>query len=284
MSKRDYKSYNVLAEELETDQIIEVDDLLGDTSEHELGNVAEVKQEENIEEEIIEAQLVEDMPISNQDNISVSNQEDMQERMQEYSSEVIKEEVQEVIEVPQVLFKKVSDSHEVEDKREKKEPEAYAIKPEEQAKKVKYKKLPTKEQKVNLDKAEAFSFDNYKENYQKKNTNKAIKRTVGIFKVLVICMLSPVILILLGCIFVALAAAVVGIGTCFVIGAMLIGMACFMSTQLHTSMIVLLVSAGISGVSLGGILLILFIIGLKWIIGLIKKLRKSKQVTNKEGQ
>lgn len=260
MSKRDYKSYNVLAEELEIDKIIEVDDLKQDAKD-DLDHVVEV---EHTNEEVIEVGSIHDVSASKQEDIPITNQE--------------------VIEVPQVLLKKVSDDKQMKDKREGKEPEVATIDLQVQGARIKHQKQAQENQKVNGDQENTFSFDNYKDKYQKKNTNKAIKRTVGVLKILVLCMLSPVILILLGCIFAALAVSVVGIGACFVVGAMLIGMACFMSTQLHTSMIALLVSAGISGVSLGGILLILFIIGLKWSIGLIKKLRKSKQVTNKEGQ
>lgn len=127
------------------------------------------------------------------------------------------------------------------------------------------------------------TFSAYKTYYQTKERSKLVKWSVRLAKLILVIMLLPLIAIIssvvLGFFGVFLAAIITAIGT----GIFILGAICFMSTQVSASLIALGIAVSVTCISLGGILFILFWMLLKWIGGLFKKYKKpSSQSIRKE--
>lgn len=125
------------------------------------------------------------------------------------------------------------------------------------------------------------TFSGYKNYYQTKKRSKLVKWSLRIAKLILIIMLLPLIATVTGTValFIGgfLTAIVIPIG----VGIAILGAICFMSTQVHASLIALGISASVTVLALGGILLILFCMLMKWIIGLFKKYKKPRNQSMK---
>lgn len=125
------------------------------------------------------------------------------------------------------------------------------------------------------------TFSGYKNYYQTKERSKLVKWSLRIAKLILIIMLLPLIATVTGTValFIGgfLTAIVIPIG----VGIAILGAICFMSTQVHASLIALGISASVTALALGGILLILFCMLMKWIIGLFKKYKKPRNQSMK---
>lgn len=134
------------------------------------------------------------------------------------------------------------------------------------------KSIDTSETQEEVD----MTFSGYKNYYQTKERSKLVKWSLRLAKLILIIMLLPLIATVAGTValFIGgfLTAIVIPIG----VGIAILGAICFMSTQVHASLIALGISASVTALALGGILLILFCMLMKWIIGLFKKYKKPR--------
>ncbi len=209
MSKRDYKSYHVLEEELMQEEAYEK---------------AEIAKQEQI--------------------IDISSYE-------------IEEKQQEEIEVAN----EISEEKESEPKKE----------------------TSGKLEGEEMNKERDMSFSAYKNSYQTKERSRLVRWSVRLVKMIIFLMLLPLLGILafagLSVLGAFLAAAVAVLGS----GVFILGIVCFIATQLSTSLIALGISAAIAALSLGSILFILLIMLIKYIITLFNKYRKSYKGMARKG-
>lgn len=126
------------------------------------------------------------------------------------------------------------------------------------------------------------TFLGYKNYYQTKERSKLVKWSLRLAKFIIIMMLLPLITVIASTavVFIGgfLTAIILPIGA----GIMILGTICFMSTQVNASLIALGISASITAISLGGILFVLFCMLMKWMIGLFKRYKKPRNQSMKK--
>lgn len=134
-----------------------------------------------------------------------------------------------------------------------------------------------------MNKERDMSFSAYKNSYQTKERSRLVRWSVRLVKMIIFLMLLPLLGILafagLSVLGAFLAAAVAVLGS----GVFILGIVCFIATQLSTSLIALGISAAIAALSLGSILFILLIMLIKYIITLFNKYRKSYKGMARKG-
>ena len=127
------------------------------------------------------------------------------------------------------------------------------------------------------------TFLGYKNYYQTKERSMLVKWSLRIVKLIIILMLLPLLTIIAGTIALFMGGFIASIILPIGLGIMILGAICFISTQVKISLIALGITVSITSISLGGILLILFCMFIKWIMHLVKKYKKShKKRLNKE--
>lgn len=141
----------------------------------------------------------------------------------------------------------------------------------------------SKDVKMNEDQETVdMTFLGYKNYYQTKERSKLVKWSIRLAKFIIIMMLLPLITVIASTavLFIGgfLTAIILPIGT----GVVILGTICFMSTQVNASLIALGISASITAISLGGILFVLFCMLMKWMIGLFKRYKKPRNQSMKK--
>ena len=125
------------------------------------------------------------------------------------------------------------------------------------------------------------SFSNYVETEKKKERGFLAKWSLRLVKLILFIMLLPVIGIVggigAGGTLGVLGGISLGILACIGGGLFIIGMTCFLATQINATMIALGISVGIAAMSFGGIVLIVFIMMISGIIGLVRRIRLSRK-------
>lgn len=128
------------------------------------------------------------------------------------------------------------------------------------------------------------SFSNYVETEKKKERGFLAKWSLRLVKLILFIMLLPVIGIVggigVGGTLSVLGGISLGSLACIGGGLFIIGMTCFLATQINATMIALGISVGIAAMSFGGIVLIIFMIVIRGIIGLVRRIglnRKNKK-------
>lgn len=171
-------------------------------------------------------------------------------------------------------------SYEIEEEQE--EPEVANETSEEKESEPK-KETSGKLEGEEMNKERDMSFSAYKNSYQTKERSRLVRWSVRLVKMIIFLMLLPLLGILafagLSVLGAFLAAAVAVLGS----GVFILGVVCFIATQLSTSLIALGISAAIAALSLGSILFILLIMLIKYIITLFNKYRKSYKGMARKG-
>lgn len=121
------------------------------------------------------------------------------------------------------------------------------------------------------------TFSGYKNYYQTKERSMLVKWSIRIVKVILVLMLLPFITIIGGTIALFIGGFIAAIIFPIVLGIIILGAVCFISTQIETSLIALGITVSITAISLGGILLILFCMLIKESTRLLKKYKKPQK-------
>lgn len=139
-------------------------------------------------------------------------------------------------------------------------------------------------EKVDKNKEELdMTFSAYKTQYQTKKRSKLVKWSMRLATLILVIMLLPLIAIVSCVVLGFFGGFLTAIITAIGIGVLILGAICFMSTQVSASLIALGIAVSVTCISLGSILFILFWMLLKWIGGLFKKYKKpSSQSIRKE--
>ncbi|WP_054743057.1 hypothetical protein [Cellulosilyticum ruminicola] len=132
---------------------------------------------------------------------------------------------------------------------------------------------PIQEEEVHKD----TSFSSYIETEKKKERSFLAKWTIRLVKLILFIMLLPVIGIVGGGMLGVLGGVSLGIVACIGGGLFIIAMICFLATQINATMIALGISVGIAAMSFGGIVLIIFMMMIKGIIGLVRRIRLNRR-------
>lgn len=129
------------------------------------------------------------------------------------------------------------------------------------------------------------TFSGYKNYYQTKERSTLVKWGLRMVKLILILMLLPLLTIIAGTIVLFMGGFLTSIILPIGLGVMILGITCFISTQIKTSLIALGITISITSISLGGILLILFCMLIKGSIHLLKKYKKPhRERMKKEGR
>lgn len=251
MPKRDYKSYNVLDEELLQEEYGETEGKIQESREkkRELENkideqnevIGELKQVEvNVDAENVKKSepVVEMNKNRKQDKVIL-------EKRTEKEEEIIKEEI-----IKKEASKKANNDDHVEDNKE-----------------------------VDM------TFSGYKSYQQMKERSRFAKWSIRLMKFILIMMLLPLLAIIGIGIFIFLGGFIgVTAGTA-ALGFFILGSICFMATQINPALVALGIAVSITAFSLSGILGILFCMLMKWCMSLFKKNKKNdKKINKKEGR
>lgn len=118
------------------------------------------------------------------------------------------------------------------------------------------------------------TFSGYKNYYQTKERSTLVKWSLRIVKLILILMLLPLLTIIAGTIVLFMGGFLASIILPIGLGVMILGIICFISTQVKTSLIALGITISITAISLGGILLILFCMLIKGSMYLLRKYKK----------
>lgn len=142
---------------------------------------------------------------------------------------------------------------------------------------------------INNDKGEKIyndtSFSTYKDNYQKKERSRFVKWGMRLAKLILILMLLPFIGIIGSVILTFLGFFIAGIVGSFGVGIFIIGITSFFATQISALLIALGITSSITALAFGSILAILFIMMIKQIRNLIQRYRKPRRIrTSQEGR
>ncbi|ADZ81791.1 lipopolysaccharide biosynthesis protein [Cellulosilyticum lentocellum] len=129
------------------------------------------------------------------------------------------------------------------------------------------------------------SFSTYKDNYQKKERSRFVKWGMRLAKLILILMLLPFIGIIGSVILTFLGFFIAGIVGSFGVGIFIIGITSFFATQISALLIALGITSSITALAFGSILTILFIMMIKQIRNLIQRYRKPRRIrTSQEGR
>lgn len=129
------------------------------------------------------------------------------------------------------------------------------------------------------------SFSTYKDNYQKKERSRFVKWGMRLAKLILILMLLPFIGIIGSVILTFLGFFIAGIVGSFGVGIFIIGITSFFGTQISALLIALGITSSITALAFGSILTILFIMMIKQIRNLIQRYRKPRRIrTSQEGR
>lgn len=129
------------------------------------------------------------------------------------------------------------------------------------------------------------SFSAYKDNYQKKERSRFVKWGMRLAKLILILMLLPFIGIIGSVILTFLGFFIAGIVGSFGVGIFIIGITSFFATQISALLIALGITSSITALAFGSILTILFIMMIKQIRNLIQRYRKPRRIrTSQEGR
>lgn len=121
------------------------------------------------------------------------------------------------------------------------------------------------------------SFSTYKDNYQKKERSRLVKWGMRLAKLILILMLLPFIGIIGSAILTFLGFFIAGIVGSFGVGIFIIGVTSFFATQISALLIALGITSSITALAFGCILTILFIMMIKQIRNLVQKYRKPRR-------
>lgn len=139
------------------------------------------------------------------------------------------------------------------------------------------------DKKIDKNKEVDMTFSAYKTQYQTKKRSKLVKWSMRLAKLILVIMLLPLIAIVSCVVLGFFGGFLTAIITAIGMGVLILGAICFMSTQVSASLIALGIAVSVTCISLGSILFILFWMLLKWIGGLFKKYKKpSSQSIRKE--
>lgn len=232
MSKRDYKSYNVLGEELAQEGIYGESEY---TKDHEV-DIESINEAKNDVDDIWQTHIIDVSP----DAVWVD--EIGKEQKDFHREETVNKDID--------INDKINNSKDV--------------------------KMNEEQESVDM------TFLGYKNYYQTKERSKLVKWSLTLGRIILLIMLLPLITVIasISVLFIGgfLTAIILPIGT----GIIILGAICFMSTQVNASLVALGISASVTAISVGGILFVLFSMLMKWIIGLFKRYKKSRNQSMKK--
>lgn len=120
----------------------------------------------------------------------------------------------------------------------------------------------------------------YKRYYQQKERSGFFKWCLRLAKFSIIVMLLPFIAVIGAGVLGVILGFLCTIGTLIGTGIFILGAICFISSQVSISIIGLGISVAITCMAFGGIVLILFILLMKWSLKVVRKYRKPRSKTN----
>lgn len=120
----------------------------------------------------------------------------------------------------------------------------------------------------------------YKRYYQQKERSGFFKWCLRLAKFSIIVMLLPFIAVIGAGVLGVILGFLCTIGTLIGTGIFILGAICFISSQVSISIIGLGISVAITCMAFGGIVLILFIVLMKWSLKVVRKYRKPRSKTN----
>lgn len=264
MPKRDYKSYNILEEELaqeavEMEQNAQIEETRLDEKNSQLTGKND-KMEVNVEIEKVK-------PI-NEVKAEIVQEEDKKELNKQAINQMSAEPKEKEIKAKPISLVKVNLGAKKEVQKE-----------------TSVKQQEAKDKSVtSIKKEENVDFPAYKRYYQQKERSSLFKGIMGLAKLIILIMLLPFIGII--------AAGVLGVVGCVALvvlgsigtGLFILGMICFMATQFNVEIIALGISSSATLISFGGIIFILFMMFAKWLIGLCKGYWKPRRMKTKESK
>ena len=256
MPKRDYKSYNILEEELAQE-------------------VADMEQNSQIPD----MPAKEDVFEKNRKQMSYDDVNEVSLKVEQVKSENVDKKS------PKIENEKYTESQQVEDSAKGQMQSEQEVK-QEQVVVGKKDLKPAEEPPISHTRKEENSLDfpAYKRYYQQKERSRLFKGIMGLAKLIILIMLLPFIGIMAMGVLLAvggIAMVVLGsIGT----GIFILGTICFMATQLSMGLIALGISASATLISFGGIVSILFMMFAKWLMGLFNKYLKPRNMKKRESR
>ncbi len=251
VSKRDYSNYNVLDDDVKEEKVQEVAEEEADSKEY---------QQDKIQEKISQDQLVEKI---NLNKVEIHKEEEKLEEPLIIQEETEKTTNQSAGQMIDKIDKQANDT--IIEKR-------------------KLEKISTKSNFFHKDNPTNDStIPEYKRFYEQKERSNFFKWCMRFARTAILVMLLPLwacialgILLVIGGFLFSIAGFM---GT----GLFILGIVCFISSQISLSIIALGVSIAITCIAIGGIILIIFSAVIKWVIGLVRKYRKPrKKEQNKE--
>lgn len=262
MPKRDYKSYNVLGEELAQEGNSEEHEYL---EAHDIDTVSPNKSksqiEDNLQAHIIEASLARIAKL----NIEEDKKDSMGEAALQPQKKVD-------------LGKKLRKNKETDLNKSVEVANNIDVDNYEDKRKYVNEKIDKNKEEVNM------TFSAYKTHYQTKKRSKLVKWSMRLAKLILVIMLLPLIAIVSCVVLGFLGGSLTAIITAIGIGILILGAICFMSTQVSASLIALGIAVSVTCISLGSILFILLWMLLKWIGGLFKKYKKPSSQSMRKGK
>lgn len=295
MQKRDYRSYNILEEELEQEVIEDSRQIL--KKEQEVRNQQAPPDKEpsiNAHEELIHSSIVhknilqEEKQIKNEvENegallkleAQINTEENSPKKIQINDQEHILQEGEQVsqqadIGIENREFNMTESTQKIiedELKPNRKEPRLFKRKKEKSKEKQSISKGLLDEEIGNQPKLD---FPVYKRYYQQKERSTLFKCIMMLAKIIITLMLLPLIAVIafvLLCIVGCFLAVILGSIGC---GVIMLGSVCFVATQISDNLIALGVLIAITAMSFGGMILIIFLAITQWIRGILRRYKK----------
>lgn len=255
MSKRDYKSYNMLDEFIEED----LDDMQQDEALEE-NEISQALMQDDLDEQTLE--VVETIIVKE----SVQNT---------YGAEIQEQNISDI----QLMTEPTLISTEEVPKKSMVSLLKKNIEREDQETSFKEEKSKSKciEKEVKDNKlTDSLKLSSYKKYYQQKERSTLFKWLMLIAKIIITLMLLPLIGVIAFCIMFAVGIIALTILGSVAMGILFLTCVCFMATQLSGNLIALGISVAITCIAFAGIVLVLSLALFKWLLGLIKKYKKPR--------
>ena len=284
MSKRDYRSYNILGDEMKKEIITQENEgivIVGAIDE-------EVNNNVTVDSKIEDA--LEDIHVEDRQSIDMSVEIKDKEQANQSNSKFVSasrkrrhfDKINTTLErmgtsrVKSTKIQVDQSNHVEEQSDNKKNPEIIQVGQNYKENYTAYSTEDLKQENIESD----TTFSNYKSSYHNKKRSRLAKWSMFTFKFILIMMLLPFIFILGAGILMFLGCFILGIIGLIGAGIYLIGLTSFYSTQISEMLIALGITSSITMLSLGAILFILLIMMIRKANELIQKYRKTKKVNS----
>lgn len=269
MSKRDYKSYSILDDEINSmgqDETVQTEEHIN-VSEYPQQECNPVYEKNDLVSDTIEASHIESVQLQEEksDNLKKVQDHLQSEDFNNHNGEENKEEL---------LRQQINDKTQKLSLQSNKDMDNIGFND------TKNNNLLIKQNTLKED----TSFEKYKSDHPLKKRSGFVKWSLRLLKLTIFIMLSPLFAVILAGVITVVAVVAAAIIACIATGVGILGGICFISSQVSASIVALGFSVAIACLSLGGIISILSIMATKGLIGLFSKWRARKKVKATGGQ